>query len=133
MIEDVCANNHKGDSCSVAANPRPSRKQAMCDAIYEEAVRVGPKGAIAEDLHRPLGLSHQTGSARCSDLKASGLLLRTTRRSVTVTDSPATVLVAKIYATENAGELEDSEPNLSFPNKPLIPTQDAVFATQENS
>jgi hypothetical protein len=98
MIQDICAANHKGDSCSVAANPSRSAKDAVCEALYQEAVRRGPKGAIAESLYFALDLPHHTGSARCSDLKADGRLIRTTRRGQTVSGCSATVLIADIYA-----------------------------------
>jgi len=106
MIHDICANNHKGDSCSVAANPSRSAKEATCEALYQEAVRRGPKGAIAEELYFALDLPHHTGSARCSDLKAEGRLLRTKRRGQTLAGCSATILIADIFESRERRMME---------------------------
>ena len=99
-MDDICANNHGGDPCSVAANPSHWRKAIDCERVYEEAVRRGKQGAISQELYNACGLSENTGAARCSDLKAAGRLIRTSRRGITTSGKKACVLVADIHWDE---------------------------------
>jgi len=76
---DICERNHGGDINSVAAHMSVIAKKAdMQRAILAELERTG--GATCDELERALGIAHQTASARCSELLASGQVARTGRR-----------------------------------------------------
>jgi hypothetical protein len=71
-FDDICAGRHGGNPESVAANPRSDTKARDQAAILMELERCGERGATCDELEWQTGLSHQTCSARCSELKASG-------------------------------------------------------------
>lgn len=95
---DITAKKHGGNKFSEKANPRSSKKLDDINKLYQWWTERGAAGAIAEEGYQACGLLTQTGSARCSDMKKTGLLVDTGRVGKTQTGSPAAVLVADTYA-----------------------------------
>ena len=65
--EDICQNIHGGNPESVAAHavtPKQRDRRLVISSLYKR----GPHGATCDEMEAELGLSHQTCSARCSDL-----------------------------------------------------------------
>jgi len=101
-LDDITKNFHKGNEFSVRANQDAApKKKALRAQIYQAFVAAGPQGNTAEAVYQTLGIRAQTGSARCSELKRDGQLLRTSREGKTASGSWAQVLVADIYAAAN--------------------------------
>ena len=70
-IFDVCRNNHGGNENSEAANRTISgAKISLRQQILNYIRRQGRHGATCEQIEEALNMSHQTVSARCSELKA---------------------------------------------------------------
>ena len=91
--EDICAGRHRGNPESEAAHERiRGRKAALCTDIVG-FVR-GRGGATCYEIEIGIGLSHQTCSARCSELKRSGQLVPTGEKRRTASGSLAAVLRA---------------------------------------
>ena len=68
---DICAARHKGEEMSVAANPAESTKSERRGAI----LRLLRHGAFTcEEAEVHCAMSHQTCSARFSELKRDGLI-----------------------------------------------------------
>jgi len=104
---DITENRHGGNAFSVRANlDTAPRKENQRDRIYKAFVAAGPQGNIAERVYQSLGITPQTGSARCSELKRDGRLLRTKREADTATGSAAQVLVADVFRAENPDIIE---------------------------
>ena len=76
---DICANNHKGNPHSVAANAKIHvDKRPMREKIYDLiAHRQHP---TCEEIEIALGLKHQSVSARISELKRAGRIIITGER-----------------------------------------------------
>lgn len=70
---DICETRHGGNEQSKAANPGASSKAKDRAAILE-ALRKAPAGLTCDELEQRLGLSHQSASARCAELKAERLV-----------------------------------------------------------
>lgn len=72
--EDVCAGRHGGNAESVEAGNTYNVRSKMRDEhwILHWLKYEGP--STCDDLEVGLGMSHQTCSARCSDLKRKGLI-----------------------------------------------------------
>ncbi len=89
---DICANNHGDHPNSVEArsntNAEADRKRVLA-AIQASGV----EGKICDELEQELGMSHQSCSARCSELKKRGKV-RARGWRPTRTGSKADVLVA---------------------------------------
>lgn len=65
--EDICQANHGGNPESVAAHKKT--KKEMCNRLIVAALHLtGTHGATCDELEAALGISHQTCSARCSEL-----------------------------------------------------------------
>src|SRR5262245_66132246 len=91
---DICANRHKGNERSQDANRDTApRKLRARERLLQAWEAYGAEGTIAEVVGDVLGMRHQTCSARCSELKRDGLLVRTGRTARTSSGSLADVLV----------------------------------------
>ena len=85
---DICASRHKGDECSAAANLKTNKQRDAARILKYLDVY---NGKTCDELEVALGMSHQTCSARCSDLARAGLIIRTGEKRPTRTGSPAAV------------------------------------------
>lgn len=88
LLFDICANRHRGNANSITAN---ERKRASKDLDRERIVALLRRdpGLTCDDAEERLGLSHQTCSARFSELKRAGAI-RAVGTKPTRTGSPAT-------------------------------------------
>jgi len=71
--DDICSNYHGGNSESNGANP-PQKRKLLDRRRILEALNIAP--AICEEVEDFLGMSHQTCSARFSELKRDGLIFK---------------------------------------------------------
>ncbi len=72
---DVCAQRHGGVATSVAANRSIAPDKASLRELILAQIRLmSPIGSTCEDVERNCGLSHQTASARISELLRDGLI-----------------------------------------------------------
>lgn len=79
IFGDICRNYHKGHENSKAANRSIAvHKRAMHEKIIAHITRMN--GATCEEIEIALELSHQTASARCSELKAQGQIFEDGKR-----------------------------------------------------
>jgi len=92
--DDITRNFHGGNPESVIAKEL-SRKTAERDRgwITRLTTRMGQYGITCDEAERMLGLSHQTCSARFSELKRDGILLPTLFTRRTRHNAPARVMV----------------------------------------
>jgi hypothetical protein len=72
---DICRHNHGGNPESYSAHAR-TNKDRDCGRILDLLLILGRVGATCDEMERDLGISHQTLSARCSDLLRLGLVMR---------------------------------------------------------
>lgn len=63
--------------------------------VYDIIKRSGLVGMTSDDVEETLGLSHQTVSARCTELKKRGLVIESGRRRPTRSGRNAAVLIVK--------------------------------------
>jgi len=93
-IDDICRNRHKGNKYSETANTslRGGAKAKICAAIVQHVASRGAIGATAEEIMNSLSMRYATVSARCSELKASGVLVEQGSRKTT-SGRPAAVLI----------------------------------------
>jgi predicted transcriptional regulator len=78
---DVCANRHKGNAESKAANAKASEskvKQRELVRVWITATR--ERGLTCKELAHELGVGMNAISGRFSELKAAGLIEQTGRR-----------------------------------------------------
>jgi hypothetical protein len=79
---DITRNYHGGDPYSAAAHESiKTRKRRDQEAIFQFVRAAGGRGATCEEVEEGLGLSHQTASARVSELRRDGRLAEIGRRS----------------------------------------------------
>ena len=72
--QDICERNHKGNLQSIAAHDSIiSNKKRALEKIFGY-IDSRSDGATCDEIELALNISHQTASARCSELKASGLI-----------------------------------------------------------
>jgi hypothetical protein len=76
---DVCRNNHKGNAQSLDASESVQNFKAEQRTRVLRAIR-DCGGMTCDELERHLGLSHQSCSARCSELLADGSVYRDGKR-----------------------------------------------------
>lgn len=90
---DICENNHLGNRQSTEAR-RSIDASEIRNRVLDYIRSQGESGAICEEVEKALQLSHQTASARCSELKKEKLV---TERGVRKTQSGrnAGVLIAR--------------------------------------
>lgn len=92
---DITAGRHGGNPESAAANDSISPDKARLRRLVLTFIRHrGLVGATSDEVEISLRLSHQTVSARISELKASGELRDTGRRRPTRSGRGAAVLIA---------------------------------------
>lgn len=72
-IFDITANNHGGNEHSDNAR-RSINASEIRNKVLDYIRQCGESGAICEQVEQALELSHQTASARCSELKAQKLV-----------------------------------------------------------
>lgn len=97
--QDICRHNHGGNTESVVAHAR-TNKDRDCGRVLDRIRECGQDGATCDELEFGLTMSHQTCSARCSDLLRLGLVMRkpfrdTYERRKTRAGRPAAVLVLR--------------------------------------
>lgn len=90
---DICEGNHGGNVNSKQARQR-TNAAADRRRILAAIQAAGHEGKTCDELEAQLGLSHQSCSARCSELKRSGAVRERGYR-LTRTGSKAGVLVAQ--------------------------------------
>lgn len=91
-INDICQNRHGGNPESVKAN-RKARKGADRVKKLILAALAGTGGSSCEGVESLTGLSHQTCSARISELKRDGRIVKC---GTTKTRSGSTAAVYRI-------------------------------------
>ena len=97
--DDICRNYHGGNPESEEANLRANNNKGRDRTRIYLYLEDCPEGATCDRIEVELGMSHQTASARCSELLREGLVRRKPRpgggyqRSSTRTGSPAAILV----------------------------------------
>ena len=93
-MTDITQNYHRGNPESVAAK-KISRLNAERDRtrILRLAGMRGDEGLTCDEAERLLSLSHQTCSARFSELKRDKLLVATGQRRPTRSGAQARVMV----------------------------------------
>ena len=85
---DICAARHRGNAESTAANPTSLTKTLQASLIYNWFLK--HPGSTCEQCEDGTGIAHQTCSARVSDLKCSGHLVKVGRGTTRSGSSAAT-------------------------------------------
>jgi hypothetical protein len=81
---DITINRHRGNPESSEASRSIEASKPLLRLQVEALLRLaGPGGLTSEQVERRLGLSHQTASARISELFARGNAVRGERRMTT--------------------------------------------------
>jgi len=94
MTADIAAGRHGGDKYSTAANPPSAIKERDRTRIWGWVRTRRDIGAICDEAEVALGMTHQTASARFSELRRLGLLEDTGRSRLTRSGRPARVHIA---------------------------------------
>lgn len=103
MTPDITINRHGGNPESNAASESLDPVKPLLRIQVEALLAcAGPRGLISEDVETALGLSHQTASARLTELKARGLAMPGERR-ITRSGRYARALVHADYRSEEMG------------------------------
>jgi hypothetical protein len=89
---DICENNHGGNPQSRAAHSKTSAAKDRLRVL--EAIRRAEDGHTCDELEIELEMSHQTCSARCSELKRDQKIFASKTRRPTRTGCTAAVLYA---------------------------------------
>lgn len=90
---DICANNHRGNPLSLEAHASVD-SASLRMAIWKHLQKVG--AATCDQVERDLNLSHQTCSARFSELKRDGWIFPTGKTQPTRSGRAAMTFVAGI-------------------------------------
>jgi hypothetical protein len=92
---DPCERFHGGNPQSTEAHLSivPS-KEILCDRIVKWVAAFGTLGATCDEIELGMNLSHQTASARCTELLAENRITRTVAKRKTRSGRNAAVLVA---------------------------------------
>lgn len=78
---DICENNHGGNAESVAAFKSLNGNE-LRSKVMDHIASCGKAGATCDEIELALGITHQSASARCTELKANGdVHSLTTRRT----------------------------------------------------
>ena len=93
---DICRNKHGGNEFSDKAheNSDPAKRESMRERILCRIKAMGDNGANCWEIEHHYGFSHQSCSARITELKADGLVHGTGRSRPTGLGGEAEVLVA---------------------------------------
>ncbi len=78
---DICSNRHGGNEFSTAANPNPHQKSRDRLRIVLHIRDNGPR--TGEEIGKELGMCYSTVSARMSELKREGAIIKVGRRPTT--------------------------------------------------
>lgn len=97
------------ESLAAHARVEPTKTEVWA-RILAFAIQGGPRGFTCDELTAAWGCSPNHVAPRCTELLASGDLVRTTRRRDTRAGCPAAVLVAKQFATETDRLFADDAP-----------------------
>jgi hypothetical protein len=108
LPDDICRNNHGGNPESEDANLSTDKDRDR-GRIVQQLDLTGLAGATCDQLEAALGMSHQTCSARCSELLRDGIAIRKWdqvhpfryERRPTRTGCHAAVLVLRKNAYDN--------------------------------
>ncbi len=85
LTQDICQNRHRNADTSVLANPSNNAKQRQQKRIYESLAHA--KEASCERLEISTGISHQSCSARISEMLRDGKI-RVVGHGTTITGKP---------------------------------------------
>lgn len=102
--DDICRNYHGGNPESEAANEETLKSRDR-KRIHDVLLSAGLQGRTCDELEIVTGLSHQTCSARCSELLRDGIIVRKPdpvlkyMRRPTRTGCQAAVLILKSFET----------------------------------
>lgn len=103
---DLCENNHGGNAESEAVfeslKPDLSRLRLKVFRFIESRTW---QGATVDEIEMALGMSHQTASARASELKATGQVVDSTVRRPTRSGRFAAVLCVPDYMNHKGDTL----------------------------
>ena len=89
-LPDITSNRHVGNPESVAANADVHKYKAIQrELIMRVFLYLSPNGRICEEIEVATGFSHQSCSARISELKRDGSLIATGERRRTTGGSTA--------------------------------------------
>lgn len=92
---DICQRKHRGADTSAKAHERSKRKAPTDRAnIYCEIRLAGKGGLTCAEIETRLALSHQSASARISELSRRGMIRDTKRRRPT-----SSGCMARVYVT----------------------------------
>lgn len=95
---DICKKNHRNNPFSELAHEHIKlSKNQVLSLVLEYITSTLHKGATCDEVERATGLSHQTCSARCSELKALGRVVDSGMRRPTRSLKMASVLVLPEY------------------------------------
>lgn len=98
-MSDICSNNHGGADTSAEAYESIRAAVNKLGLAVLSLIEQSPSGVTCEDVETRLRLSHQTASARISELKAKGLIWDTGQRAKTRSGR-----LARIYKAYHAKE-----------------------------
>lgn len=119
MTDDITANFHGGNAQSVAAGEsvrrQASRRNARIEIVRFARDR-GPAGVTADEVLAALALTHQSGSARFSELRRDGMLIPTGMTRKTRSGEDAEVHVAVTHAT--AAQIERAQAKRASRRRP---------------
>lgn len=79
-MTDVTARYHRNNPESTAANPSPTSKAAIRQRVLDVITTLGPFGATSDEVEAITSMSHQTVSARMTELKAADAIRPAGRR-----------------------------------------------------
>lgn len=91
---DPTAGYHGGNSESTAAHASIKPSKATLRLYVHRLIRSASQGATCDEIETETGLSHQTVSARVTELKRAGWVVDSGRRRPTRSGRSAAVLVA---------------------------------------
>jgi hypothetical protein len=100
--DDITRNYHRGNPRSKEANSRANKAKQRA-AIIEFGVQRGTHGFTCDEAEVALGMSHQSCSARCSELKRDRVVLIFGKR-LTRTGCKADVLLVRGVRYSEAAE-----------------------------
>jgi hypothetical protein len=89
------------DTSLEAAEHIKPKAPKLRDRVYQHILKQGTTGATADEVELALGISHQTGAPRITELHRMGRLIRTNMRRKTRYGRNAGVYVADIHMDNN--------------------------------
>lgn len=97
--DDITSHYHGGHPRSVEAHEsiRGEAKRVARARVYNYVHAQGLDGAICDEAEIALSMSHQSCSARFSDLKRDDMIVETNQQRLTRSGRYATVCVAAVH------------------------------------